>query len=154
MGMRYSTETMDPRARTRAFLNSRFVHVFVIGGVGVVVQTVVFEILGIFLRIVSPSTAAVLGAEIGVLTNFYLNNRYSFHDRQHDISLLSRLARFHLVVSGSLFLQWLFVFIIERQTDSLLAIHAEYVVGIILGFVWNYTFYLLFVWRNHKPPEI
>lgn len=134
--------------------NSRLVHTMTVGAVAVVAQTIVFEILGIYLQLVSPSTAVVVGAEAGILTNFYLNNRFSFHDRQHDISLLSRLARFHLVVSGSIFLQWLFVFIAEHQTDSYLIIHGAYAAGIILGFVWNYTFYLLFVWKHTVPSEI
>ena len=137
----------------KRFVQSRFLRVFTVGGIGVAGQTVVFEILSIFLHIVSPSTAAVLGAEVGVLTNFYLNNRFSFHDRRRAIALHSRLLRFHLVVSGSLILQWLSVFIAEHQTSSLLLIHGAYATGIIIGFVWNYTFYLLFVWRHEEQPN-
>lgn len=152
--MRYSTGHMDAiYARMHVFARSRFVRVVFIGGVGLVVQTIVFEILGVFAQVVSPSTAVVIGAEAAILANFYLNNRFSFRDRQHDISLLSRLVRFHLVVSGSVFLQWLFVFIVEHQTDSTLLIHGAYAAGIILGFVWNYTFYFLFVWRQEESPQ-
>jgi len=128
----------------------RIVHTISVGAVAVVAQTAVFETLGIFLHLVSPSTAVIIGAEAGVLTNFYLNNRFSFRDRHHDISLFSRFFRFHLVVSGSVILQWLFVFIAEHQTSSYLILHGAYLAGLILGFVWNYTFYLLFVW---KQPE-
>lgn len=134
--------------------HSRLMRVIFIGGIGVVTQTLIFELLGVWLGLVQPSTAVVIGAETGVLTNFYLNNRFSFHDRQHSISLLSRLLRFHLVLSGSIFLQWLFVFIAERQTDSYLIIHGAYAAGIILGFIWNYTFYHLFVWKHTEPPEV
>lgn len=144
---------MDIKTRMRAFLYSRFLRVITIGGVGFVVQTIVFEILGIYLRIFSPSTAVVIGAETGILTNFYLNNRFSFSDRQHDISRLSRLMRFHIVVSGSVALQWLFVFITEHQTSNLLLIHIAYAAGVILGFAWNYTFYHLFVWRHRELPN-
>ena len=145
---------MDPRAWARVFLNSRFVRVFVIGGIGVLVQTALFEILAVYLRLFSPSTAVVLGAEVGILTNFYLNNRFSFHDRQHNLSLISRVVRFHLVVSGSVLIQWLSVFITERQTSNLLFIHAAYFAGIVLGFAWNYTLYLLFVWRHRELPNV
>lgn len=144
---------MDIRVRAHDFLRSRFVRVFIIGGVGVLVQTIVFEIIGIYLRLVPPSTAVLIGAEVAILTNFYLNNRFSFHDRRHDVSFISRLMRFHLVVSGSIILQWLFVFIAEHQTNDLLILHAAYAAGIILGFAWNYTFYHLFVWRN-TPPAV
>ncbi len=130
--------------------SSRLVRTLAVGVVAVVVQTIVFEILGIYLQIFSPSTAVVIGAETGILTNFYLNNRFSFYDRRHGISLFSRLLRFHIVVSGSVILQWLFVFIAEHRTNSTLLIHAAYATGILLGFVWNYSFYLLFVWRQER----
>ncbi|MEK7144808.1 MAG: GtrA family protein [Patescibacteria group bacterium] len=133
----------------------RLVRSLLVGVVAIVVQTIAFEILGPLLQIFSLSTAVVVAAETGILTNFYLNNRFSFHDRRHNISLVSRLVRFHLVVSGSVFLQWLFVFIAEHQTSNLVLIHAAYAAGIVLGFVWNYTLYLLFVWRKNEqlPPQ-
>lgn len=134
--------------------DSRLVRALAVGVVAVIVQTLVFETIAIFFQLVSPSTAVIIGAETGILTNFYLNNRFSFHDRRHDISLLSRLVRFHLVVSGSVFLQWLFVFIAERQTENYLIIHGVYAAGIILGFAWNYTLYLLVVWRRNRQSII
>lgn len=130
--------------------HSRFARVFIIGGIGVVAQTVAFELLGVLFHIFSLSTSVVIGAEIGILTNFYLNNRFSFRDRRNDTSLLSRLFRFHLVVSGSVFLQWLFISVVEYRTNDSLFIHAAYAAGIVLGFAWNYTFYLLFVWKRSK----
>lgn len=137
----------------RMMTGSRLVRTLVVGCIAVAAQTAVFELLGIYLRLFSLSTAVVVGAEIGILTNFYLNNRFSFRDRRHDISFVSRLARYHLVVSGSIFLQWLFVYMAEHRTSDLFIIHAAYAAGIILGFVWNYTFYHLFVWRQPVLPD-
>ncbi|MDO8518318.1 MAG: GtrA family protein [bacterium] len=130
-------------------LSSRLVRTIMVGAVAVVVQTIMFETLGVYLKLFALSTSAVIGAEVAILTNFYLNNRFSFHDRQHNISLFWRLLRFHLVVSGSVFLQWLFVFTAEHATQNLLFIHGAYAAGIIIGFFWNYTWYKLFVWRQH-----
>lgn len=132
--------------------NARIVRTLTVGVIAVTVQTIVFEIIGVYLRLFSLSTAVLIAAETAILTNFHLNNRFSFRDRRHEISLLARLARFHLVVSGSVLLQWLFVFFAEQKTDDLFIIHAAYGAGIVLGFAWNYTLYLLFVWR-HIPPE-
>lgn len=132
-------------------LNARLVRSLTTGIIAVGAQTIIFEVLGIYLKIVSPSTAVALSAECGLLINFYLSNRFAFHDRRHNISILARLLRFHLVVSGSIFLQWLFVFLVERQTSSTVFIHGAYVAGLILGFIWNYTLYLHFVWRHDAP---
>ena len=128
-------------------LRSRLLRVAVIGAVGVVVQTSFFEVLGIWLEVVRPSTAVIIGAEFGVLTNFFLNNRFTFNNQTHT-SLLVRLLRFHLVVSGSLLVQWAFVFATEQITTSVLALHSAYIAGVLVGFVSNYTGYRLWVWGH------
>ena len=128
--------------------SSRLVRVALFGGMGVVAQTLVFELLGVWLGLLRPSLATLAGAEVGILLNFFLNNRFSFNDRSHA-PFAARLVRFHLVVSGSLFIQWLFVFLAE-PTENFFIIHAAYVAGILLGFISNYTGYRLWVWKHHE----
>lgn len=132
--------------------NFRVLRVASFGAVGVIVQTLVFETLAFWLMVLTPSLATLVGAEMGVLTSFTLNNRYSFNDRSHA-PLWHRLLRFHLVVSGSLFIQWLCVFSTELVTQDFYAIHAAYAAGILLGFISNYIGYHTWVWRHHSPPE-
>lgn len=129
---------------------SRLLRVAVIGGMGVVAQTFAFEllVLGAGLR---PSWSVVLAGEVGLLTNFLLNNRYSFGDRIHA-PLLIRLLRFHTVVAGSIVVQWLCVYTAESLQAGWVMLHVAYVAGILLGFAFNYTGYLLWVWR-HTPSH-
>ncbi len=131
---------------------SRLFRVAFFGGMGVVVQTVVFEVLGIWLGLVRPSFATLIGAEFGVITNFFLNNRFSFNDRVHA-PLPRRLLRFHLVVSGSVFIQWLFVFTAESLHANAWMIHGAYLAGILIGFISNYTWYRLWVWKHYEEPS-
>jgi putative flippase GtrA len=144
---------MDPVIQfCRSLAHKRVIRAIAVGAVAVAVQTAVFELLAVYLAILAPSTAVLIGAESGILTNFFLNNRFSFHDRRGS-PLLPRLLRFHLVVSGSVTLQWLLIFIVERQTSDWYIIHAVYAMGIVIGFVFNYTGYRLWVWRHHGPPN-
>ena len=132
---------------------SRLARVALFGAAGVAGQTIVFEVLGIWLGLLRPSLATLAGAELGVIINFLLNNRYSFNDRLHA-PVWSRLLRFHIVVSGSLFIQWLFVFVAESYTADFWVINGAYVAGILLGFISNYTWYTLWVWKHHDTPTI
>lgn len=118
------------------------------GGLGVIAQTLIFEVLGIWLGLLRPSLATLVGAEVGVLINFVLNNRYSFNDRAHA-PLITKLARFHVVISGALFIQWFAVFCAESLTTNLWIVHGAYAAGILIAFVSNYTWYRLWVWRHH-----
>jgi putative flippase GtrA len=120
-----------------------------IGGVGVVAQTLVFEILAFGLGVVRPSTATLIGAEFGIITNFLLNNRYSFNDRSHA-PLPLRLVRFHLVIFFSVAIQWFCVFSAESMTADPWFLRAAYASGILLGFLSNYTGYRLWVWKHHE----
>ncbi len=120
------------------------------GAAGVLVQTLVFEVAGIWLGLVRPSTAVLIGAEFGILTNFYIANRYVFGDAPPG-RLLARLLRFHLVIAVSLCIQWLCVRGAELLTHDIVVIHAAYIAGILLGFVFNYMGYKLWVWRHTSP---
>lgn len=130
-------------------LGSRLLRVAAIGFVGMSVQTAVFEVLWIWLEVLRPSLATLVGAEFGIITNFLLNNYYSFNDRLHA-PLTTRVLRFHTVVSGSLAIQWISVFTAESFTQNIWIIHMAYAIGILVGFICNYTGYRLWVWRNHK----
>lgn len=133
-------------------LYSRLFRVLVVGGIGFIFQTAIFEYLGVYLKIVAPSTAVILGAEVGVLMNFFLNNRFSFGDVSHTIPLWMRLARFHIVVSGSLCIQWLIIFITQHVTAELFILHVAYVTGVAIGFISNYIGYRHWVWKHHELP--
>ena len=138
-------------ALTKRLFKMRIVRALAVGVVAVTAQTIVFELLGIYLQVLAPSLATVVGAEFGILTNFYLNNRFSFQDRQHQTSLLRRILKFHLVVSGSVAIQFLSVFTAEHLTQNLVIIQGAYAASIVVGFAWNYTWYKLWIWKHHAP---
>ncbi len=146
--MRYSTGMQNVTALVRAFLSSRLFRVGVIGILGLTIQTAVFELLGIYLKVVVPSTAVLIGGEASILSIFFLNQRFSFRDRSASGTTLSRLIKFHLVVAGSLAFQWVFIFATEHLSSSNLLIHVAYIAGIGLGFITNYIGYHVFVWKH------
>ena len=153
----WALKTLAPRTSLRALINyirrehvGRIPRVMIVGAVGFVIQTTIFETIGIRLMIFAASTAAVLGGECAILSNFFLNNRFSFQSERHRYPLILRLIRFHVVSSGSLALQWLFVFTAERMTSDVVALRLAYLFGIGLGFLSNYAGYYFFVWQRHK----
>lgn len=144
----------------RVLLRKSVVRSLISGGVSVMLQTAIFEVLAIWLKLVAPSTATVIGGEAGILLNFFLNNRFSFGHVTPRTSLLSRLLQFHLVVSGALLIQYVSVYIAERSTESIVTLHAVYLGSIIVSFCWNYSWYKLWIWRhrslgseNSGPPH-
>jgi len=132
----------------------RLLRVAAIGGTGFVLQSVFFELLGIQWAAVSPSTAAVVGGEAAILSNFFLNSRFSFRDRVLRAAPLStRLLRFHLVSSGSIFIQWLTLFLAQQATGDAYLLRGAFVLGVALGFGINYAGYYFYVWRAHTHAD-
>lgn len=129
----------------------RVMRVLAVGGVGFIIQSVIFEVFGIRLGLVAASTAVVIGGECAILSNFFLNNRFSFRDAAlHAAPLLSRIVRFHVVSSGSLATQWTFLFVAERLTQDPLILRGTYILGVGIGFLMNYSGYYFFVWRKRR----
>lgn len=136
----------------RALWQKRVYRAALMGVAGVMVQSVMFAILGLWLAIVRPSTAVLISTEIGLITNFYLNNRFSFTGDSHT-SLSQRLVRYHTTVLGSFFCQWFFVFMTERITTNAYALSAAYAAGVLVGFAISYTGYRLWVWKHHEASS-
>lgn len=132
----------------------RMGRVLIVGGIGAIWQTIIFNVLGVWAAIVSPSTATLMGAEVAIISNFTLNNRYNFTGDEHKRSpLIQRLAKFHLVSSGSLLTQWVCMRIAESFSRDALFLNAAFIIGVGIGFIVNYTGYYFFVWRKDIASE-
>lgn len=133
----------------------RLLKVVAIGGTGFILQTLIFELLGFWLGLVRPSTAVLIGGEMAIISNFLLNNRFSFKDRLSEASgFLTRLTRFHIVALGSVFIQWVFV----RSFENLFGYHqillsCIYVFAVVVGLSITYTGYIFWVWRKEKTKK-
>jgi putative flippase GtrA len=129
----------------------RIGRVLVIGGIGFVIQTTLFEVLGIWMHVVAPSTATAIGALCAIASNFALNERYSFHDAiDRSVPLYTRVVKFYFVSSGSMLTQWICLLVVEQFTMSPLVLNGAFVVGVGIGFILNYAGYYFFVWRRQN----
>jgi len=130
----------------------RILRVFCVGGVGFVIAMLVFEALGIRTHFIAAITATIIAGELAILSNFFLNERFSFRDTIATATSRSRrILRFHLVSSVSLSIQWLLVFLVERMTDTPMLLRGAYLAGIGIGFLSNYLGYVYYVWRKEHP---
>jgi len=147
---------------------SRFVRFGIVGGSGVLVNLGIYYLLsrGFDLgaswwgRIISYA----LSVEVSILTNFVLNDVWTFADRREGVAWLARLGRFHLVSFVGFGINWgvfavLNYFIVERgfaiagdivvlrwhgNIDDLIAACA----GIIGAMAWNFFANLLWTWKS------
>lgn len=126
-----------------------FLQVGVVGAIGTLVQT---TLLLLFVEVLHmyPVWGNTLAAEIAILTNFTINNLWTFKSRTGK-PLLVRLIIFNTGVLGSITIQavciWLGVHFVDARLYLLYM-----AIGIGFGWVVNYFFYTRLVWFAQREP--
>lgn len=150
---------------------ARFVKFCVVGLSGMVVNMFVLLVLADMLGM-HTNIAAAISIEISIVTNFLLNDRWTFADQVEGArGFWTRLLRFHLVSAVGATLQWS-VFVIGNYllADIILGAspaslveavtrppqlgpwkYLSQFVGIGLAAVWNFFANLLWTWRRASP---
>lgn len=142
------------RIRFHEILHSRFMKFAVVGGTGLVLQTVLFEVLGVWTNITTPAVATIIGGQIAVISNYLLNNLWTFKDRQ--ITTVNTLAiqfiKFWLTSNVA-------VIVLQGGTVKIgeilvgtnaLYIQLFYIFGLVATIIWNYTIYNRYIWKKAK----
>ncbi len=124
----------------------RFLKFAVVGGSGVIVNLGLLwflkEVLGIYYLL-----AAAASIEVSIITNFILNEYWTFRDmRQNDVGILKRGVKFNIVsvVGMAINITVLYLF---TDLAGLYYMHSE-ILGIIAAFLWNYFVNLAWTWRQ------
>ena len=138
--------SLTPRLGLHA---GRFVRFGLVGGSGVVVNNLVLVALVEVLHVL-PVPAAVVATECAIVSNFLLNDRWTFADRRGSASRswLRRLASYNLLTLGGLVLSVGVLALLHGVAGAhyLLA----NVVGIGAGTLWNYGSNHQWTWaRRH-----
>ncbi|MCL4208653.1 glycosyltransferase [Patescibacteria group bacterium] len=157
------------KVRIDEILNNRIFKFAFVGGVGTLVQllslTIIRQILPDFslLFLTSFLLATLLSIECAIISNFVLNNLWTFSDRKLEASQVpSKFIQFNLASVGSILIQLVinslgeFIFglrhlftlpIIGMKIDTGLIFA---VIGIFIGLFWNFFAYNKFIWKKKK----
>jgi dolichol-phosphate mannosyltransferase len=122
-----------------------FIKFAIVGGSGVLVNMGLFFILTRWLhfRIEWASPVAI---EISILSNFLLNNIWTFRKRDTDVRYIHRLIRYHLVTGLAGLVNYLTLLALVRlagMPDMLANL-----IGIVIGMFINYFLNSRWTWKE------
>ncbi len=149
-----SLDIVDKATNGRAGLVQRLSTFILFGGIAAIINLFVFFLVFYHVPLMVNSTvhniiASVLAAEISIMTNFMLNDRFTFrYLAGSSRSWSARCARFHITsIVGSIL-----TFLIEFAFTSVAHIPAiiAQAMAIIIVLVYNFTFHHLFTYRHAK----
>jgi dolichol-phosphate mannosyltransferase len=128
----------------------RFLRFIGVGLSGVVVNEGILTLVTQFTDW-SKYVAVIPGIEISVITNFVLNDRFTFADRRsgNNKSFFSRLARFNLVSLAGVGINLGIYSLITGVfgLDSLSGRLGANFIGIVVAFLWNYLVNSIWTWK-------
>jgi dolichol-phosphate mannosyltransferase len=133
-------------AKIDAIRNGSFGKFLVVGTIGFIINTVILELAVRFG--LHPALGSAIGAEIAIISNFILNNNWTFN--QHKIEgkrQIFKFLQFNLTSLGAVIIQsgtvWIGVYLTNKGLYRL-----WYIVGVGIGLVWNYFMYSRVIWRK------
>ncbi len=126
-----------------------FFKYIVVGATGFVIQTIISKI-GITIGI-NPGLAVSMGAEGAIISNFLINNSWTFsHKKITGSRQLSKFMQFNFVSVGSIIIQGLVVgigtYFFGKSTWFIFMVFS--IIFIVIPY--SYFIYNRFIWRTHK----
>ncbi len=130
----------------------RFFKFGVVGVIGLTIQTTIFEVFGVFTGILTPQIATVIGGEAAIISNFILNNVWTFKD--HSVSgskVIFKFIQFNLSSLIALAIQFVILGIGQVMAQgNKLVIQGFYFGAILIVLIVNYYIYNRFIWKTSK----
>lgn len=133
------------RQRVKRAIHGFFGKFLVVGGIGFIINTLILELV-VYLGF-HPWVGSAAGAELAIVSNFLLNNAWTFHARKiTGLRRISKFLQFNMTSVGAIFLQAGTVFL-GTQLFGLATYRVFYLFGVGFGLLWNYTMYKNVIWR-------
>ena len=168
------------KARIQEIFASRIFKFLAVGTIGFVVNFAFFTLfksVRLWSAVISPALgpemrnslsaatsdaglAVILGAEMAIISNYLINNVWTFSDRKITGlgKHLSKFAQFNLGSVGSIVIQYItmqaalrFIGLFTIIRIAGIAIESDnlyLVIGVLLGMIWNFSIYSLVIWRK------
>gem|GEM_PF-162414 len=141
------------RLRLRDLWGWRFFKFGLVGFSGFLVNAGAFELLAFTFDVFRPAIAAIISGELSVLSNYTLNNSFTFTDRRAKSArdFFKKLAMFNFSAIFILALQGGMVRLgefVSGGNDWI--IRGFFLTSIILGLAINYVIYTKIIWRSKQ----
>jgi dolichol-phosphate mannosyltransferase len=89
--------------------------------------------------------AVVIGIEVSIITNFILNDSFTFAGRRRGKSFLGRLLKFNLICVVGAGIQW-GLFMLFTRVFGVYDLLSNFI-GIVVAFLWNYLVNRNWTWK-------
>jgi dolichol-phosphate mannosyltransferase len=139
----YLRHVFSLMGRTGEFM--RFVKFIAVGLSGTLVNLGVLKLVTLFTTW-NDKVQLIPGIEVSIITNFLLNDFFTFADRRtgKTASFFARLVKYNVLALVGAFINW---GIGALMVNAGINIFLSDFVGILIAFFWNYFFSTIWAWK-------
>jgi len=135
LGMKAVLEYLEMLLRFFFIKYKRFIKFCLVGVSGIIVNMgllyILTEFIGLFYLI-----SSIIAIETSIITNFILNNIWTWRDRRKKGAFFKRLAQFNLVCVAGLFINFALLYILTSSAGIYYLI--SNLIGIVGATLWNF----------------
>ncbi len=132
--------------RLKEIGNGSFGRFLVVGSIGFIINTTILEMMVRFGF--HPALGSGIGAELAIISNFILNNSWTFGSRKvRGLRAVAKFFQFNITSLGATIIQAGTVWI-GSMLFGVSPYRWFYILGVGIGLVWNYTMYSKVIWRK------
>jgi dolichol-phosphate mannosyltransferase len=123
----------------------RFIKFIAVGLTGTLVNLGILKLVTSF-TVWNDKVQLIPGIEISIITNFLLNDYFTFADRRtgKTASFFGRMAKYNLLALAGAFINWGAAALMVNAGVNIFL--ADFV-GILIAFLWNYLFSTIWAWK-------
>lgn len=133
-------------ARALSIVRGSFGKFLVVGSIGFIINTLILELFVMFG--IHPVIGSLVGAECAIISNFILNNAWTFKSRSiAPNSRFLKFIQFNGTSLGAILIQSGTVFI-GTQLFGIGTYRVFYIVGVGIGLIYNYIMYSRVIWKK------
>lgn len=134
--------------RLRSLYRGPFKKFAVVGSIGFLINTVILELLVVFGM--HPVIGSLVGAELAITSNFFLNNSWTFNSRKiKSDNMIKKFLQFNGASVGAMLIQSGTVAVGTLYFGSGLY-RPFYMIGVGIGLFWNYFMYSRVIWKKRE----
>jgi dolichol-phosphate mannosyltransferase len=139
----YLKHVFSLMARTGEFL--RFFKFIAVGISGTLVNLGVLRLVTAF-TVWHEYVQLIPGIEVSIITNFLLNDFFTFADRRtgRKLSFFGRMLKYNLIALAGAFVNW---GVAALLVNAGVNIYLSDFIGIVFAFLWNYFFSTIWAWK-------
>ncbi|MDH4262081.1 MAG: glycosyltransferase family 2 protein [Spirochaetia bacterium] len=128
------------------YLPLRFLKYSIIGLTGLLLYQL-FIWIGLNLLEISKYYSIALGIEAAILSNYFLNNFWTFRDYRHkSIYIITGLFSYHLISLAGVVINYSSTVILINQFK--INIYTASIIGAVLSTLWNYRMNFQITWKK------